>query len=193
MQPQDPPTHERILDAAEACLHRFGLRHLSIGEVARRAGLSRGSVYRYFPDRDALVDALLERVAERFVAGSLPTVARRRSLAAQVAEAAVFIREHVDDERLTLSLAEEDSILATLLTARSPYLVVRWVEFWQPFLEAAADRGEIRDDLDHKAAGEWIVRLLLSLVLMPSVTVDLNDPEAVRQFVQSHIVRGLGR
>lgn len=193
MQRSDHPTDERILDAAEACVQRLGLRHLSVGEVARRAGVSRGSVYRYFADRDALIDAVLERVAERFVAGSRPAVARRRSLAAQVGEAAVFIREHVDDEQLTLPLGEEDSILAILLTARSSSLVERWVEFWQPFLARAAARGEIREGLDHQAAAEWIVRLLLSLVLMPSVAVDLDDPEAVRHFVQSYIVRGLGR
>ena len=48
---------------------RYGLR-VSMRDVAAEAGLSRGSVYRYFRDRDALVDAVLERTADRFVAAA---------------------------------------------------------------------------------------------------------------------------
>src|SRR5437588_3389699 len=84
-------TEERILDAAEQCLRHLGLRRLSMGDVASQAGLSRGSVYRYFPDRPALVDAVLERAAQRFVGASTVTVDRRRTLAGQVGEAAVFL------------------------------------------------------------------------------------------------------
>jgi AcrR family transcriptional regulator len=184
----------RILDAAERCLRRYGLRRLSMGDVARQAGLSRGSLYRYFADRRALVDAVLERAADRFVASSRPSVARRRTLAAQVAEAAVFIRAHLHDELVGLRLpADEETLLATLLTARTRELVERWTDFWRPFLAAAAVRGEVRSGLDPRRAGEWIVRILLSIAVMPSAAVDLDDPEAVRAFVQSFVVRGLGR
>ena len=44
---------------------------------------------------------------------------------------------------------------------------------------------------DRRAAAEWIVRLLLSLVIMPSTVVDLDDPDAVRSYVQQFVVRGL--
>jgi AcrR family transcriptional regulator len=188
--PADTPT--RILEAAEQCVRHFGLRRLSMGDVARTAGLSRGSVYRYFPHRDALVDAVLERAAARFVASSEPAVRRRRTLAAQVAEAAAFIGEHRDDALLALRPpGDEDSLLAPLLAARIDGLVVRWVEFWLPFLADAEQRGEIRSGLDHRRAAEWIVRMLMSLAVMPPVVVDLTDSNAVRAFVQEHIVRGL--
>ena len=62
------------------------------------------SVYRHFADRDALVLAVLERLADQTVAASTPAVLRRRSLAAQIAEAAVFVR-HLDAE-LDLGLDE---------------------------------------------------------------------------------------
>ena len=41
----------------------------------------------------------------------------------------------------------------------------------------------MRADLDLRQAGEWIMRMLLSLVTVPSLTVDLDDPAAVRRFV----------
>src|SRR5690349_930641 len=101
---RDPEvTRERILDAGEQAMRRYGFRRASMNDVAAIALVSRGSVYRYYPDRDALVTAVLERLAQRFVASSEASVRRRRTLAAQVAEAAVFIRTHLDDAVLTLS------------------------------------------------------------------------------------------
>lgn len=186
------PTRERILDAATDVVRRLGLRRTSMSDVAAHAGVSRGSVYRYFPDRDALVDAVLERTAIRFVASSEDAVRRGRTLAAQVGEAAVFIRAHQRDEVVTLRLAgDEESLLATLLTARMHRLLEEWVDFWLPFLAEAERRGEIRADLDHRQAAEWIVRLMLSFSVMPSVVIDIDDSDAVRQFVQDHLVRGL--
>jgi AcrR family transcriptional regulator len=187
-----PGTRERILDAGEQAVRRFGLRRVSMAEVAELARVSRGSVYRYFPDRDTLVAAVLRRTAQRFVESSAGSVRRRRTLAAQVAEAAVFIREHMRDPSLTLpALGGEDALLATLLAAHVDGLVAEWVEFWQPLLAEAATRGEIRDGLDHREVAEWIVRIMLSFAVMPSVVIDLDDAAAVRRFVQDHIVRGL--
>jgi AcrR family transcriptional regulator len=185
-----PDTATRILEAAEVCIRRYGLRRVSMGDVAQTAGLSRGSVYNHFQDRNALINAVLERTADRFVASSEVSMKTRRTLAGQVGEAAAFIRTHQDDPNLVFT-AGEDSLLASLLTAHIDGLVARWVEFWQPYLEDAERRGEVRAGLDRRAAAEWIVRLLLSLVIMPSTVVDLDDPDAVRRYVQEYVVRGL--
>jgi AcrR family transcriptional regulator len=54
----------RILDAAAELFAERGLQ-VSLDDVAERAGVGVGTVYRRFPDREALVDAVLEsRVAE---------------------------------------------------------------------------------------------------------------------------------
>ena len=188
----DVTTEERILDAAEACMSRLGLRRVSMTDVAVQAGVSRGSVYFHFGDRATLVEAVLTRVATRFVTSSMSAVRNRRTLAGQVGEAAVFIRQHLGDELLTLRLpAEGDSLLATLLSVQIDRLLSEWIEFWLPFLAAAEERGEIRTGLDHRRASEWIVRTMLSFAVMPSVTFDMDDPEAVRSFVHDHLIVGL--
>jgi AcrR family transcriptional regulator len=188
----DTSTEERILDAAERCMSRLGLRRVSMTDVAVQAGLSRGSVYVHFGDRASLVDAVLTRVANRFVASSESAVRSRRTLAGQVGEAAVFIRQHLGDEFLTLRLpAEGDSLLATLLSVQVDRLLSQWIEFWLPFLEEAERRGEIRTGLDHRRASEWIVRIMLSFAVMPSVSFDIDDPDAVRSFVHDHLIVGL--
>lgn len=170
---------------------RLGLHRFSMMDVARQAGVSRASVYLYFGDRPTLVDAVLTRLATRFVASSEPLVRRGRTLADQVAEAAVFIRQHVGDQLLTLDLpGDQENLLATLMTVRMERMVEEWVTFWNPLLQEAEDRGEIRA-LDQRQAGEWVVRLLLSFAVMPAVTFDGDDPAAVRRFIRHHVVRGL--
>lgn len=186
-----PATPERILRAAEECIRHWGIRRVSMSDVALQAGVSRGSVYRYFADRDALVQAVLERVAEANVAEAEPAVRRQRSLAAKVAEAAVFVRHLADDERrLGLHQHPGEPALATLQLAATPTMFVHWVDFWIPFLDEARAQGELRADLDLRQAAEWIMRILVSLVTVPSVTVDLDDPRQLRAFIENHLVHG---
>jgi AcrR family transcriptional regulator len=88
MQP-DPDAHRRILDAAIELVGRDGLRGMSMDELAARASVSRASVYRLFPGKEALFDALLdeyspfdelarvvERLADRPPSEVLPAVGR---------------------------------------------------------------------------------------------------------------------
>jgi AcrR family transcriptional regulator len=54
-------TPARILDAAEEVLRRFGPAKATVVDVARALGVSHGSVYRHFPSKAALRDAVAER------------------------------------------------------------------------------------------------------------------------------------
>lgn len=54
-------TPERILEAAEEVLRRHGPAKANVVDVARSLGVSHGSVYRHFPSKAALRDAVTER------------------------------------------------------------------------------------------------------------------------------------
>jgi AcrR family transcriptional regulator len=54
-------TAERILEAAEEVLRRYGPAKANVVDVARALGVSHGSVYRHFPSKAALRDAVTER------------------------------------------------------------------------------------------------------------------------------------
>jgi AcrR family transcriptional regulator len=54
-------TSDRILDAAEEVLRRFGPAKANVVDVARALGVSHGSVYRHFPSKAALRDAVAAR------------------------------------------------------------------------------------------------------------------------------------
>jgi AcrR family transcriptional regulator len=70
----------RILDAGAALLDEAGYEQLSTRAVADRAGVPIGSVYRFFPNKRALVDALAERNLEVYagrVVARLETIPER--------------------------------------------------------------------------------------------------------------------
>ena len=58
-------TPDRILDAAEETLTRFGPAKTTVVDVARALGVSHGSVYRHFASKAALRDAVTERWLDR--------------------------------------------------------------------------------------------------------------------------------
>ncbi|MFB4425602.1 TetR/AcrR family transcriptional regulator [Streptomyces sp. QL37] len=75
----------RILDAGAALLDESGYEQLSTRAVADRAGVPIGSVYRFFPNKRALVDALAERNLEVYagrVVARLETIPEREWRAA---------------------------------------------------------------------------------------------------------------
>jgi AcrR family transcriptional regulator len=54
-----PPVSDRILDAAASCVLAYGVERVTLAEIARRAGVSRPTVYRRFPDTRSILAALL--------------------------------------------------------------------------------------------------------------------------------------
>ena len=54
-------TSERILEVAEEVLRRYGPAKSTVVDVARALGVSHGSIYRHFPSKAMLLDAVAER------------------------------------------------------------------------------------------------------------------------------------
>ena len=75
-QPEGPlatAAVEAIVVAAERVLDRHGIEGLTTNRIAETAGVSIGTLYRYFPHRDAVVATLYERYIARYAA-ILPAV-----------------------------------------------------------------------------------------------------------------------
>src|SRR5262245_64908490 len=69
------PTRERILASTLDVLGRAGPRRLSLSEVAAAAGVSRPTLYRWFPSKEALLEAFGAYEQEQFDAGIAAVVA----------------------------------------------------------------------------------------------------------------------
>lgn len=56
---------EKIIDALQQLLEEKNIQHISVSEIASKAGIGKGSIYYYFPSKDAIVDALIKRSYEQ--------------------------------------------------------------------------------------------------------------------------------
>ncbi len=59
--PSPEPVDVKLIDLAAAHLRRFGFRRTTVVAIAHEAGMSHANVYRYFPSKSALVDAVLDQ------------------------------------------------------------------------------------------------------------------------------------
>ena len=63
----NPEVRERLLQATYDCVARWGLAKTTVEDAAREAGVSRATVYRYFPGgRDELISAVVGWEFARF-------------------------------------------------------------------------------------------------------------------------------
>ena len=80
------PAEEGVLDAARECVLAVGFRRTTFSDVARRAGVSRMTLYRRFPDLETILSSLMTREFGRVVerarqAGSAHATSRERAVA----------------------------------------------------------------------------------------------------------------
>ena len=61
----NPVKYHKILDALQTLLENQELQNISVSEIAHTAGIGKGSIYYYFPSKDAILQALVERNYEK--------------------------------------------------------------------------------------------------------------------------------
>jgi AcrR family transcriptional regulator len=163
-------TRERILDAAFDALEDFGLSRVTVEDVAQRARLSRQTVYRYFPSRDALIVSLVAREEEAFIAGVRDAVEGHGDLGPALADGVRFVlrfaREHPLLDRL---LSTDPHAFLPYLTTRGLPVVIRAREAMVDLLAPRAPHLPI-DAL--RGALDATTRAIISYVLTPSERPD---------------------
>ncbi len=91
---------ERILEVARLAFTRHGAE-ATLDDIARRAGIGSGTLYRHFPTRDALIEAVYRSEVEKLTAAGERFAATMPPLEALRAWMLLFI-DHVADKRLIL-------------------------------------------------------------------------------------------
>lgn len=94
---RDPAARQRIVDAAARAVAERGLGGATVRAIAREAGVSTGFVMHYFPDKQALADAVLDTTNRS--AGERVLAAAQRGRGTAALRAAVEALLPVDAER----------------------------------------------------------------------------------------------
>lgn len=173
----DDPELERLLAVAEAEVAHYGFARTSLNDIARKAGVSRPTVYRRLGNKDLLLERLLLRAATTFFAEFEPAVADIHDVAGRGAEAFVVglrtVRVHPLAGQL---IALEPEAMQPTLTGPGSQLVSGLREPVARFLDPDG-----HEPPEHSAlAGEMLVRLATSFILTASDQFDIEDEEQMR-------------
>ncbi len=184
---------DRLIDAAEVCLRAKGIRATTVSEVAEVAGISRGWLYRHFPDKVTLLGAAIVRLNDAFWSEAHAMLERVEGLDRQIVAGIRHGRSAYDDPGallMKLRIDEPDEF-AACAGAGVQGLVPDLADFWSRYLIAARDNGEIHADVDIAEASEWVARVLISLATVPGNTLDPSDDDAVLAHVRRYVMPGL--
>jgi AcrR family transcriptional regulator len=184
VEPPADALSRRILDAALELAAASGVRHLTMDDVARRAGVGRMTVYRRFGDKASLIDALAVRESRRCLQQLDAAIGPDAPIEDQVAAGFVtslrLAREHPLLNRL--ARFEPEAALAALLADGSAVFAAARA-FVAARLRASQEAGVI-GAMDVEAAAELLVRLALSFVLIGDSVLPLDDEDRAAELAR---------
>lgn len=152
---EDPIKREQILDGAHRVFMRLGFDAASMNDVTREAGVSKGTLYVYFANKEDLFTAIIERQRATFIATMRMALAEHEDLEAGLYDFGVTFVRHMTDEKVITAMR---TVLG--VRERMPVLCKRFFKgpenlrtVLQDFLVRHMEDGKLQiDDLELAAA-----------------------------------------
>jgi AcrR family transcriptional regulator len=182
-------TSERILDAAVSQAEELGVRRLTIGDVAQRVGVSRVTVYKYFPGKDQLVEAVLLREMRRFLREVDKAVEPYETLEERLVEGFVFALGWLRRHRLLNRLLRTDpELIVPNLTVGAGPVLAAGREFIAGFARREAEEGHLPLAEDQiEGVSELLARAVLSFLLTPDSVIGMRTQDEIRAFAERYL------
>jgi len=183
---------EQILDAANECFTQLGIQRTSVQDVARMAKVSRGTIYRYFVDRDVLIEAAIEHGAQRFYREVAAAMEKKTTLAEKLGAMAETNAKILLEHRTRNRLMADDAELMRHVVSDGDSAVRRTTKFLEPYVRDAQKRGEVGAGINVTAASEWLARIIYSFsTVNQGLSFDMTKPKTVRDYVEKFAINGL--
>lgn len=181
----------RVLAAAVDCFRRQGVGKTTMEDIAVAAGMGRQTVYRTFPTRGALLDAVaLDRLLDmrdrmkKKVDGYL-------TLESAMVDGTIDVRDIArDDETYMMVVAEVgDHGLERYLLSPPPVIREIMRSIWVDVFARARERGELRTDLSDLEIADWFRFVNFTLLLREDLDRD-GQKWVLRTFVLPALLPG---
>ncbi|HEX3547472.1 MAG TPA: helix-turn-helix domain-containing protein [Mycobacterium sp.] len=187
--PEPDPTTEAILDAAVVEFEQHGFRRVALDDVARRARISRTTIYRRFSNKDQLVAAVIERENVRLFAG----------IAAELKSTGPQSNYYVEAFTLSILRFRRHRVLDRMLT-EEPGLVIEMAgQHYGAAIERMAEALRVifpdgfAERIGEEAVNELadtILRYAAMVLLLPSAQ-PLETADDIRAFARQHFLPSL--
>ena len=181
------PVRERLLDAAEGCLEQFGPQKTSMEDVARAAGMSRATVYRYFENRDELLLGVASRQASALATEAIGYLSQYNTISDWMVEGLLFTLRELPRRPVFASLVTSlDSRSSGNLLLGSTGLIQIGVNVLGPVFANAKEQGLLRDEIEPEMLIEWLLRMLWTYLNAPSQVA--RDEEGMRKLFRMMLI-----
>ncbi|MBL8652399.1 MAG: TetR/AcrR family transcriptional regulator [Sphingopyxis sp.] len=184
----DNSTQERILRAAYDCFEQYGIGKTTIENIASRAKVSRPTVYKYYPSKDAILDEISVRETWRVNSEVRRRLVRSDDFADFLSNTLLLVirlaNENVYIRRMVESIEFQESVI-------SPSSLMQQMQrtWWSNMFEQARARGEIAADLEIDEMIYWLGRAQ-SMLMLQVASPQIDDAEK-RRFIRRFIVQPL--
>ncbi len=156
-----------LLDAAGLAFAEHGVSRATMIDVARQAGCSRATLYRYFPNRDALrlgyVHRATRRIAEVVAPG--PTVVGVAAMVDLIMGGIAAVR----DDPLLAVWFEPENLAIPIAVSQSSELLQAMTTGLARELDS-----DVRSLAEIELRGAWLLRCIISFLAMPAETDDVE-------------------
>lgn len=163
---QDPAKREQILDGAKRCFLDLGFEAASMNEITSESGVSKGTLYVYFQDKEDLFAELIDRERSKLMAVAQHELDDGRSIADALQRFGVAVtvkltsKEVIRAQRMVLGVAERMPKVAARFFSSDPFSAFIVLKH---YLELKVASGElVIDDVD-LAARQFIELSMASI------------------------------
>lgn len=177
--PKHLPAEERRVVTVETVIELAGEQNpsdITTSSIAKRMGLTQGALFRHFPTKDAILQAVMEWVAERLLTRVDKAVQSETSPLAQLEAMFMahveFVAEHPGVPRMLfgeLQRSEETPAKRMVQT-----LIHRYSERLSRLIEQGKTSGEVDPLVDTEAAGALFVGTIQGLVMQSLLAGDVE-------------------
>jgi len=180
---------ERILEAASGVFSRDGIRNARMGKIAEAAGCSRATLYRYFPNKEALLHAYMLHIARDFSTILSDRLRGMRALGKRIVEAVAVSAELIQSrEDVAPFFTEEGVGLTAQLTANAAAMRDQLAAQLEQESCSPKIQGQLRADVTPAEAAEWVTRAIFSLATVP---VEARSGPALRKYLKKMLIPAL--
>jgi len=166
-------TGDRILAAAASCVVDFGVDRVTLAEIARRAGVSRPTVYRRWSDTPSVVAALLTRHVTDVMRDAPLLGDDRESLVRQIVTVADLLRQ----DQLVMSVLHSE-LAATYITERLGTSQHMLIEALAARLRVAQRHGSVRSG-DPVQMAAMVLLIAQSTIQSARIVEPMLDADAL--------------
>ncbi|MCV7354058.1 TetR/AcrR family transcriptional regulator [Mycolicibacterium fluoranthenivorans] len=176
---------DRILDAAASCVLAFGIERVTLAEIARRAGVSRPTVYRRWPDTQSILAALLTARVTRVLVDVGERGVGRADLVARMVAVAQRLRQ---DEIVMSVLHTAPELAMVYIAERLGTSQQILIDALAGQLKLAQEHGSVRAG-DPRQLAAMCLLITQSAVQSAQMVAPILDTEALAVELQ-HALNG---